>query len=67
MSISSSFLQDYHRFHAPVSGTIIKMIDVPGQLYTVTYTSVDKYFHALNFAKYVLHVLHLVHHRLDIC
>lgn len=28
-------LQDYHRFHVPVSGTIEKFVDIPGCLYTV--------------------------------
>lgn len=28
-------LQDYHRFHFPVSGTIEQFVDVPGCLYTV--------------------------------
>lgn len=40
MILSSRFngcnlLQDYHRFHFPVSGTIEKFVDIPGCLYTV--------------------------------
>lgn len=27
--------QDYHRFHVPVSGTIEKFVNIPGNLYTV--------------------------------
>lgn len=30
-----SWLQDYHRFHVPVSGTIESFVDIPGYLYTV--------------------------------
>lgn len=29
------FLQDYHRFHSPVTGRILRVDDVPGMLYTV--------------------------------
>lgn len=29
-------LQDYHRFHSPVSGTIERFVDIPGCLYTVS-------------------------------
>jgi len=28
-------LQDYHRFHFPVSGTVEQFVDIPGCLYTV--------------------------------
>lgn len=28
-------LQDYHRFHFPVSGIIEQSVDIPGCLYTV--------------------------------
>jgi len=31
----SQLLQDYHRFHSPVSGTIEKFVKIPGCLYTV--------------------------------
>ena len=27
--------QDYHRFHAPVTGKIMKIEDIPGMLFTV--------------------------------
>jgi len=28
-------LQDYHRFHLPVSGIVEQFVDIPGCLYTV--------------------------------
>lgn len=31
-------LQDYHRFHFPVSGIIEQTVDIPGYLYTVCET-----------------------------
>ncbi|XP_010536896.2 PREDICTED: LOW QUALITY PROTEIN: phosphatidylserine decarboxylase proenzyme 3-like [Tarenaya hassleriana] len=33
--------QDYHRFHAPVSGVIEKFVDIPGCLYTVNPIAVN--------------------------
>ena len=33
--------QDYHRYHAPVAGTIVSITDVPGQLLTVNPIAVN--------------------------
>lgn len=34
--------QDYHRFHSPVSGTVVDITDIPGQLYTVNPQAVNE-------------------------
>ncbi|KAI5661452.1 hypothetical protein M9H77_20775 [Catharanthus roseus] len=37
----AQLLQDYHRFHLPVSGTIEKFVHIPGCLYTVNPIAVN--------------------------
>ncbi|KAK9096334.1 hypothetical protein Sjap_021831 [Stephania japonica] len=50
--------QDYHRFHAPVSGTIEKVCDISGALYTVNPIAVNsKYFNVFTENKRVVAVI----------
>src|SRR5271163_224636 len=35
-------LQDYHRWHAPISGTVENIIDIPGTYYTVNPQAINQ-------------------------
>src|SRR5271163_3888002 len=35
-------LQDYHRWHAPISGTVEHIIDIPGAYYTVNPQAINQ-------------------------
>jgi phosphatidylserine decarboxylase len=35
-------LQDYHRWHAPISGTVESIIDIPGAYYTVNPQAINQ-------------------------
>ncbi|KAK9167185.1 hypothetical protein Scep_002376 [Stephania cephalantha] len=50
--------QDYHRFHAPVAGTIEKVCDISGALYTVNPIAINsKYFNVFTENKRVVAVI----------
>ncbi|KAL6613786.1 hypothetical protein ACP70R_036056 [Stipagrostis hirtigluma subsp. patula] len=50
--------QDYHRFHAPVSGTVEKFVEVPGCLYTVNPIAVNsKYCNVFTENKRVVSII----------
>lgn len=50
--------QDYHRFHVPVSGTIEKFVNIPGNLYTVNPIAVNsKYCNVFTENKRVVSII----------
>ncbi|PPD80570.1 hypothetical protein GOBAR_DD22480 [Gossypium barbadense] len=50
--------QDYHRFHLPVSGTIVKFVNIPGCLYTVNPIAVNsKYCNVFTENKRVVTII----------
>ncbi|KAK9162578.1 hypothetical protein Syun_003480 [Stephania yunnanensis] len=50
--------QDYHRFHAPVAGTIEKVCDISGALYTVNPIAINsKYFNVFTENKRVVAII----------
>jgi type III secretory pathway component EscU len=51
-------LQDYHRFHVPVSGTLEKFVEIPGCLYTVNPIAVNsKYCNVFTENKRVVSII----------
>ncbi|KAF2320081.1 hypothetical protein GH714_023120 [Hevea brasiliensis] len=52
------WIKDYHRFHVPVSGTIEKLVNVPGNLYTVNPIAVNsKYCNVFTENKRVVSII----------
>lgn len=62
LQITFCNLQDYHRFHVPVSGTVEKIVEAPGYLYTVQNTYLDMLYLCVERDVFVLCALQSFHY-----
>ncbi|BEJ03155.1 hypothetical protein CcaverHIS641_0103300 [Cutaneotrichosporon cavernicola] len=50
--------QDYHRFHSPVSGEVVAIKDIPGELYTVNPQAVNEDLNVFTLNKRSVMLIH---------
>ncbi|WVN88892.1 phosphatidylserine decarboxylase [Cryptococcus depauperatus CBS 7841] len=58
LAISRLAPQDYHRFHAPVEGTVVSVKDIEGELYTVNPQAINEDLNVFTLNKRSVMLIH---------